>query len=186
MANNGWVDTESNTDDEDDPYAVTEDVCSRARKLSKTKQIEFWIGRLKEIAKNTKLDPDDYDFDVDSNLEQLGELGVVAVIPMLKLACELAKKPQYSSDGDETRELYRSLVLNGLIHNVKEVDHTSGEVEKLIQKVVANSVKANRGQKIWGDAPFFAAQTLYALFDGYPCPENEDNNALVNPEPFMK
>ena len=75
--------------------------------------------------------------------------------------------------------------MNGLIQNVKEVEYRSSEVEKKLRQIVSRAVKANRKREIWGDAAYFAAQALYALFEGYPCPDNEDNNALSDPKPFM-
>ena len=183
----GWTDSSGDDGAEelsDDPFAVSDNLKTQTAKSPKPKQITFWIQRLKQIAAETERDPEDYEFDVDSNVHELAEIGADAVVPMLKLAAELAGKPQYAGDGDHARELYRSLVLEQMIHKVDDLESATPEIEKLLRQVVTKSVKVNQGRKVCGSAGFFAAQALFNLFETYPCPELGDDNSLVDPKPF--
>ena len=76
-------------------------------------------------------------------------------------------------------------MLEQLIHKVDEMEHATPEVEKLLRQLVTKSVQANKGRKLSGAAGFFAARTLFNLFQNYPCPELGDDNSLVDPTPFV-
>lgn len=184
----GWSDAPvvEHDDNGDDLSAVSEDLKTKTAALPQSKQIAFWTERLRQIAEETDRDPEDFDFDVDGNVDQLAAVGADAVVPMLKLAVDLAAKSQFEGDGGQARELYRSWVLDQLIQKVEEMEHATSEIEKLLRQIVTRAVKVNSSRKLWGTAPFFAARALFNLFDGYPCPElGDDDNALLDPAPFV-
>ena len=182
----GWTNREDNDKDGEDPFAVTPDLVSQTAKLSTTRQIKFWLERLRQIAADTEADPDDYVYDVDSHVDALEEIGVKAVVPMLQLAVELSTQPEFDGDAPgDVRELYRSTVLQSLLQKVDDMEHASPSIEKLLRKVVAQSVKVNAKRRLSGVAPFFAAQALFNLFDRYPCPEMGDQNELLDPDPYL-
>lgn len=175
-----------NQQDGGDPFAVTDALRRETAKRSKPQQVAFWINRLQQIANDTQRDPEDFDFDVDANVNELAALGPKAVEPMLQLAIQLAGKPQYAGDGDQAWELYRSWVLNQLISKIEEAECSTPKIEKQLRKLVAESLRVNANRELWGAAAFFAAQALFNLFtDKYPCPQLGDHNELLDPEPFV-
>ena len=89
----GWTEIGGDDDAETesgDPFAVSDALRDQAAAMSRPKQVSFWVARLKQIAAETKRDPEDYEYSVDSNVNGLSEIGNESVVPMLKLAVDLA------------------------------------------------------------------------------------------------
>ena len=78
----GWTEPQDDGRDESDgdPFAISESVKAEAAKLDKSKQVAFWVGRLAKMAADTKRDPEDFDYDVDGNVEQLAAIGIESLI----------------------------------------------------------------------------------------------------------
>jgi hypothetical protein len=177
---------EETDDNEDGPFAVTDELKTRVGKLSKKKQIAFWIDRLEQIAADTKTHPYDVFGDRRDTIDELEAIGKASIAPMLQLGVKLSGKTQFQGDGKQARELCRSSVLESLIEKVEEMEHSTPEIEKLLRQIVTKAVKVNQDRKLWGAAAFFAATALFNLFPGYPCPElGSSDNKLIDPKPFV-
>ncbi|MCC9606619.1 hypothetical protein LOC68_16955 [Blastopirellula sp. JC732] len=180
----GW-----RSDQEDEPKSSEElqfaALQQKAKKLSKKKQIELWIGALDQLAQQP---PPEYLYlTVSEYGEQLAELGEASALPALQLALKWAKKYEFTQVGRKREELSHAVVAYEALEKGCEIAPANRNVETLLVKIVQTAAQANADHRFWGPLPMCAARFLNEKFDGYPEPKvRESNNRLLNVEAFTK
>ena len=186
--NYGWIegDTSTETVSEDD---VMDSMRKAARKLSKTMQIEYWIGQLDHVAAGKPCDASLIRYCEEFVLKEISKLGKTAIIPLLTWANTWADKPEFKPP--ETRKKGEDCsfpnqhALCSVFRALMEWGTKIPDAEPLIHQYIQTAIKVRRSDGHFGIVPFHAARLLHYNYDGYPEPEVErSGNQLLNAEHF--
>lgn len=191
--NYGWVEGGADAEEVDEDE-VMDSMRRTAKKLTKTKQIEYWIGQLDDISAENPCDAAKIVYCDEFVLEELSELGVDAIIPLLTWANTWADKPEFRSSPDEDEDC--EYPISGVLYNVFDRLVAIPGVEQLVQQYIRTAIKvkpkvsidleSKKTQEIFGIIPYHAARFLYRNYDGYPEPiADSENNKLLNAERFV-
>lgn len=152
-------------------------------------RIAHWVNVLERIAAGKEADSEWSYLASDLAIERLQELGKTAVVPALKFVRKWASKPEFDADRPKRKinELPMQTPTTDVLMLVCESEYGTPEVEALLHDILRRSVAANRGRKLWGILPVWAARCLWQLFDAYPEPNQHDStNELLNREKYTK
>ena len=163
-----------------------QEIEERVRAMPQPDQINYWIGQLDCLAGGTPCDMTRIGVNAHFPLDRLDEFGKDATVALLELAGKWADQPEWDSDDENAaQETPMARVMLYLLWKVKEMQHASPEMERLLQDFLRRSCQINEGRSLWGTLPFHSADCLHELFDRYPEPQMAGNNALENRAEFL-
>ena len=173
-------------DDQDSDEAKTARLESRIASLPKNEQLNYWLEQLDSMAAGRECDMSRLNRNAIYVVDQVEKLGSQVVVPLLKLACRWADRPEFDSDDLDTATStpMHDVVLE-LLWKVAEMQFANRQVELLLRDFLERSVRLNNGRQLWGTLPFHCADCLHKLFGRYPKPDMDGNNALIRPERFQ-
>lgn len=191
--NYGWDDSQS----EKSTDSQVAEACAEAEKLPKSKQLDFWIGKLEDLAQD-KQHGTYYLLLLDPYLDAALAFGKVAIIPLLKWVNTIADKEEFLS-----QEMWKPVVAVQwprqsvgfkILFRMHELKSLPPEAEPLIQQFIRNAIKKkpihrgpNNKRPLYGTLPFHAARLLQKHFPNYPEPVRDDHsNQLLNADLFTR
>ena len=181
----GWTDypVDGQTDEE-----YLELLDHGAENLSHEDQVDYWIKVLNRVASGEEQRYFEWAFLAQEHaIEQLEDIGELAVVPMLKFVLDWSDKPEYTGDypDEELEDMPMSSVVCAVLSCITELGDSSGETEGLLQEILQKSIVANEGRELWGVIPVWAARCLEELFE-YPEPQQDENsNKLLNINDYL-
>jgi hypothetical protein len=174
-------------DEPSETARTVEEIEERARAMSVPDRINYWIGQLDQMAAGEPCDMTKIEVNAHFPVDHAAEIGNDAVVPLLKLACRWADKPEWDSDDEEAANpTPMAEVILFLLWKVKEMGYADHQVEVLLREFLERSCQANAGRSLWGTLPVHCADCLHELFDRYPETEMAGNNALANRASFLR
>ena len=121
-------------------------------------QIRYWMSQLRAVINEDSCDLKVLKCDWSVALDQLGEIGPRAVIPLLDLVQDHL---------DAERGIRDSVRYQALI-TVREIGYAAPAVHRRLRHILEQSCRMNEGQSVWQMTPGHCAWCLHVLFDGYP------------------
>ncbi|MBL8808969.1 MAG: hypothetical protein JNM43_02230 [Planctomycetaceae bacterium] len=186
--NYAWLEGDISKDAVSDDE-VMDSMRRAAKKLSKTMQIEYWIGQLDHVAAGKLGDASTMVYSVEFILKEISKLGKTAIIPLLKWANTWADKPEFRPP--ETRKKGENIsfpnqhALFSVFRALMEWGTKIPDAEPHIHEYIQTAIKVRRSDGHFGIVPFHAARLLHYNYDSYPEPVVEEStNQLLNAEHF--